>query len=63
MKPSVNGLLSSYQTLSFDQVVKGATPGVDGGQMGKGAMSFSYASSEENIREAARRLKEHLSQR
>jgi aspartate/methionine/tyrosine aminotransferase len=33
-------------------------PGVDFGQAGKRAVRFSYASSEQNIREAARRLGE-----
>jgi hypothetical protein len=47
-------------TTTTDQVDKGPTPGVDGGQAGKRAVRFSYASSEENIREAARRLGEYL---
>ena len=34
--------------------------GVDGGQGGERAVMFSYANSEENIREAARRLGEYL---
>ena len=38
----------------------GAAPGVDFGHAGKKAVRFSYASSEENIREAARRLGEYL---
>jgi len=38
----------------------GAAPGVDFGQAGTRAVRFSYASSEENIREAARRLGEYL---
>ncbi len=38
----------------------GVAPGVDFGQAGKRAVRFSYASSEENIREAARRLREYL---
>ena len=38
----------------------GVAPGVDFGQAGKRAVRFSYASSEENIREAARRLMEYL---
>jgi aspartate/methionine/tyrosine aminotransferase len=40
-----------------------AAPGVDFGQAGKRAVMFSYASSEENIREAARRLAEYLAKR
>ncbi len=36
----------------------GVAPGVDFGQAGKRAVRFSYASSEENIREAAKRLGE-----
>jgi aspartate/methionine/tyrosine aminotransferase len=38
----------------------GVAPGVDFGQAGKRAVRFSYASSEENIREAAMRLGEYL---
>jgi aspartate/methionine/tyrosine aminotransferase len=38
----------------------GVAPGVDFGQAGKRAVRFSYASSEENIREAAQRLGEYL---
>jgi aspartate/methionine/tyrosine aminotransferase len=38
----------------------GVAPGVDFGQAGRRAVRFSYASSEENIREAARRLGEYL---
>jgi aspartate/methionine/tyrosine aminotransferase len=38
----------------------GVVPGVDFGQAGKRAVRFSCASSEENIREAARRLGECL---
>ena len=41
----------------------GVAPGVDFGQAGKRAVRFSYASSEENIREAARRLGESLGRR
>jgi len=41
----------------------GVAPGVDFGQMGKRAVRFSYASSEENIRVAARRLGEYLHDR
>jgi aspartate/methionine/tyrosine aminotransferase len=41
----------------------GVAPGVDFGQAGKRAVRFSYASSEENIREAARRLGEYLGKR
>jgi aspartate/methionine/tyrosine aminotransferase len=41
----------------------GVAPGVDFGQAGKRAVRFSYASSEENIREAARRLGEYLGRR
>jgi aspartate/methionine/tyrosine aminotransferase len=41
----------------------GVAPGVDFGQAGKRAVRFSYASSEENIREAARRLGECLGRR
>jgi aspartate/methionine/tyrosine aminotransferase len=36
---------------------------VDFGQARQRAVSFSYASSEENIREAARRLAEYLARR
>jgi aspartate/methionine/tyrosine aminotransferase len=36
---------------------------MDFGQAGKRAVRFSYASSEENIREAARRLAEYLAKR
>jgi aspartate/methionine/tyrosine aminotransferase len=36
---------------------------VDFGQAGKRAVRFSYASSEESIREAARRLGEYLGKR
>ena len=36
---------------------------VDGGQAGKRAVRFSFASSEDKIREAARRLGEYLSRR
>ena len=35
-------------------------PGVDFGQAGKRAVRFSYAFSEENIREAARRMAVYL---
>jgi aspartate/methionine/tyrosine aminotransferase len=45
------------------QEVKGVALGVDFGQAGKRAVRFSYASSEENIREAARRLAEYLGRR
>jgi aspartate/methionine/tyrosine aminotransferase len=38
-------------------------PGVDFGQAGKRALRFSYASSEETIREAARRLGEYLGEK
>jgi len=38
----------------------GVAPGVDFGQVGKRAVRFSYASSEENILDAARRLREYL---
>ena len=38
----------------------GVAPGVDFGQAGKRAVRFSYASSEDNIREAARMLGEYL---
>jgi (5-formylfuran-3-yl)methyl phosphate transaminase len=41
----------------------GVAPGVDFGQAGKRAVRFSYASSEENIREAARRLGGYLRKR
>ena len=41
----------------------GVAPGVDFGQAGKRAVRFSYASSEENIREAARRLGDYLGKR
>ncbi len=41
----------------------GVAPGVDFGQAGKRAVRFSYASSEENIQEAARRLGEYLGKR
>jgi aspartate/methionine/tyrosine aminotransferase len=41
----------------------GVAPGVDFGQAGRRAVRFSYASSEENIREAARRLGEYLGKR
>ncbi len=41
----------------------GVAPGVDFGQAGKRAVRFSYASSEENIREAARQLREYLGRR
>ncbi len=41
----------------------GVAPGVDFGQTGQRAVRFSYASSEENIREAARRLGEYLGRR
>ena len=41
----------------------GVAPGVDFGQAGKRAVRFSYASSEEYIREAARRLREYLERR
>jgi aspartate/methionine/tyrosine aminotransferase len=37
--------------------------GVDFGQTGKRAVRLSYASSEECIREAARRLAEYLARR
>jgi len=51
---------------AFDLLEKagvGVAPGVDFGQAGKRAVRFSYASSEDNIREAARRLGEHLGKR
>jgi aspartate/methionine/tyrosine aminotransferase len=38
-------------------------PGVDFGRADKRAVRFSYASSEENIREAAKRLGEYLRDR
>jgi (5-formylfuran-3-yl)methyl phosphate transaminase len=41
----------------------GVAPGVDFGQAGKRAVRFSYASSEERIWEAARRLGEYLGSR
>ena len=41
----------------------GVAPGVDFGQSGKRAVRFSYAASEENVREAARRLGEYLGRR
>jgi aspartate/methionine/tyrosine aminotransferase len=41
----------------------GVAPGVDFGQAGKRAVRFSYASSEENIQEAARRLEVYLGKR
>jgi aspartate/methionine/tyrosine aminotransferase len=41
----------------------GVAPGVDFGQAGKRAVRFSYASSEENIHEVARRLGEYLGNR
>jgi aspartate/methionine/tyrosine aminotransferase len=41
----------------------GVAPGVDFGQAGKRAVRFNYASSEENIREAARRLGGYLGRR
>jgi aspartate/methionine/tyrosine aminotransferase len=41
----------------------GVAPGVDFGLAGKRAVRFSYASSEENLREAARRLAEYLGRR
>ena len=42
----------------------GVAPGIDFGQMaGKRAVRFSYASSEENIWEAARRPGEYLGKR
>ena len=41
----------------------GRAPGVDFGYAGKRAVRFSYASSEDNIREAARRLGEYLGKR
>lgn len=37
----------------------GMAPGMDFGQMGKHAVRFSYANSEEDIREAAQRLGEY----
>ena len=48
---------------SFELLEKagvGAAPGVDFGQAGKRAVRFSYAFSEENIREAARRMVVYL---
>jgi len=39
------------------------TPGVDFGEAGRRAIRFTYANSEENIREAARRLGEYLGKR
>ena len=42
---------------------KCVAPGVDFGQAGKTAVRFSYVSSEENIREAARRLAVYLGKR
>ena len=51
---------------AFDLLEKagvGVVPGVDFGQAGKRSVRFSYASSEENIREAARRLGEYLGKR
>jgi aspartate/methionine/tyrosine aminotransferase len=47
----------------FDKAGVGVAPGVDFGQAGKRAVRFSYASSEENIREAARRLGVYLGRR
>ena len=38
----------------------GVAPGVDFGQAGKRSVRFSCASSEQNIREAAKRLGEYL---
>ena len=55
----------SYQ-FAFELLEKagvGATPGVDFGQAGKRAVRFSYVSSEENIREAAKRLGGYLGKR
>jgi len=39
---------------------RGVATGVDFGDAGKRAVKFSYASSEDNIREAARRLGRYL---
>jgi aspartate/methionine/tyrosine aminotransferase len=39
------------------------TPGVDFGEAGRRSIRFTYANSEENIREAARRLGEYLGKR
>ncbi len=53
----------SYQ-FAFELLEKagvGVAPGVDFGEAGKRSVRFSCASSEENIREAARRLGEYLS--
>ena len=44
----------------FEKAGVGVGPSGDFGQAGKRAVRFSYASSEENIREAARRLGEYL---
>jgi (5-formylfuran-3-yl)methyl phosphate transaminase len=41
----------------------GVAPGVDFGHASRRAVRFSYASSEENIREAARRLEALLKSR
>ena len=41
----------------------GVAPDVDFGKAGKRAVRFSYASSEENIREAAMRFREYLGRR
>ena len=42
---------------------RGSRAGVDFGQAGKRAVRFSHVSSEENIRETARRLGEWLGKR
>ncbi len=50
----------------FDHLEKagvGVAPGADFGQAGKRAMRFSYASSVDNIREAARKLGDYLASR
>ncbi len=41
----------------------GVTPGVDFGSQAEGFVRFSYTSSEENLREGLRRLKEYLERR
>jgi aspartate/methionine/tyrosine aminotransferase len=59
------GLTKSYE-FAFELLGMagvGVASGVDFGQAGKRAVRFSYASSEENIWEAARSLGEYLGKR
>jgi len=47
----------------LEQAEVAVTPAVDFGEAGRRSIRFTYVNSEENIREAARRLGEYLGKR